>query len=65
MRAYAGQKSDSQPIHRSLEQKERLLRELQEDRARMKPHANKSLRDSLDRRIQELTYEIRQASRHR
>lgn len=39
MRAFEGQRSDNQPVKRSPEEKQKLLRELRETLAGMKPHA--------------------------
>lgn len=39
MRTFEGQHSDNQPVKRSREEKQKLLRELRETLAGMKPHA--------------------------
>jgi hypothetical protein len=54
MRAFEGQRSDNQPIKRSPAEQQKLLRELRETLAGMKPHAAPALRQSLQRRIAEL-----------
>ncbi len=59
MRAFEGQRSDNQPVKRSREEKEKLLRELRETLAGMKPHSAQSLRQSLQKRIAELEAELR------
>ena len=51
MRSFEGQFSDNKPIHRSRDEKRRLLRELEETLAGMKPHASPGLRESLRTRI--------------
>jgi hypothetical protein len=59
MRAFEGQRSDNQPVNRSRAEKERLLRELQDTLAGMKSHTNASLRQSVQKRIADLTAELR------
>lgn len=58
MRAYDGQRSDNQPIKRSMPEKQKLLRELKETLAGMKAHTSPSLRESVTRRIAELQAEL-------
>lgn len=58
MRAFDGQRSDNQPIRRSREEKQKLLRELRETLAGMKSHAAPALRQSVQRRIAELEAEL-------
>ena len=58
MRAFEGQRSDNQPVKRSRAEKEKLLRELRETLAGMKPHSAASLRQSLQKRIAELESEL-------
>lgn len=58
MRAFEGQRSDNQPVKRSREEKEKLLRELRETLAGMKSHSAQSLRQSLQKRIAELSAEL-------
>lgn len=58
MRAFEGQRSDNQPVKRSHEEKQKLLRELRETLAGMKPHSAPSLRQSLQKRIAELETEL-------
>ena len=58
MRAFEGQRSDNQPVKRSREEKQKLLRELRETLAGMKSHAAPSLRQSVQRRIAELEAEL-------
>ena len=58
MRAFEGQRSDNQPVKRSRQEKEKLLRELRETLAGMKSHSAASLRQSLQKRIAELESEL-------
>ena len=58
MRSREGQFSDARPIQRSRTEKERLLRELKETLAGLKPHASPSMRTTLQARIKELEAEI-------
>jgi hypothetical protein len=58
MRAFEGQRSDNQPVKRSREEKEKLLRELRETLAGMKSHSAASLRQSLQKRIAGLEAEL-------
>lgn len=61
MRAFDGQFSDNKPIRRSPEEKRRLLAELEQTLAGMKPHASPSLRESIKARIVELRTELKPA----
>lgn len=63
MRAFEGQRSDNQPVKRSRQEKEKLLRELRETLAGMKSHSAASLRQSLQKRIAELEAELGTAAR--
>jgi hypothetical protein len=63
MRSREGQFSDARPIQRSRAEKERLLRELKDTLAGLKPHASPSLRTTLQSRIRELEAELGQAKR--
>lgn len=58
MRAFEGQFSDNKPIRRSVEEKRRLLAELEQTLAGMKPHTSPTLRDSIKGRILELRADI-------
>ncbi|UFN50943.1 hypothetical protein LPC08_10170 [Roseomonas sp. OT10] len=58
MRSFEGQFSDNKPIHRTRDEKRRLLRELEETLAGMKPHASPSLREALRTRIRALRAEL-------
>jgi hypothetical protein len=58
MRAFEGQFSDNRPIRRSPQEKKRLLAELKETLANMKPHASPSLRSTLVARIKELEADL-------
>ncbi|MBR0649843.1 hypothetical protein GXW78_09225 [Roseomonas terrae] len=63
MRSREGQFSDARPIQRSRAEKEKLLRELKETLAGLKPHAAPSMRATLQARIKELEAEIGPSSR--
>jgi hypothetical protein len=58
MRAFDGQRSDNQPVRRSLQQKKLLLRDLKERLAGMKAHTAEELRRSITARIRELEGEL-------
>lgn len=58
MRAFDGQFSDNRPIRRTLQEKKRLLAELKETLANLKPQAAASLRTTLLARIKEIETEI-------
>ena len=58
MRSFEGQFSDNKPIHRTRDEKRRLLRELEETLAGLKPHASPGLRESLRTRIAGLRTEL-------
>ncbi|WP_203074916.1 hypothetical protein [Falsiroseomonas ponticola] len=58
MRSHEGQFSDNRPIRRSPQEKKRLLAELKETLAGMKPTASASLRTTLVARIKELEAEL-------
>mgnify|MGYP004525074881 CR=1 FL=1 len=58
MRSYDGQFSDNRPIQRNKQEKQRLLRELEETFRSLKPHASPSLRESLKTRILALRAEL-------
>lgn len=60
MRAYQGQSSDNVAIHRTVQQKELLVRELEETLSATKI---KSLRAQLSARVRELRVEIREDQR--
>lgn len=59
MRAFDGQRSDNQPVKRSTDEKRKLLRELKETLAGMKPHTVPALRQSVQQRIADLEAELR------
>ncbi len=61
MRAFDGQFSDNKPIRRSPEEKRRLLAELEQTLAGMKPAASPALRESIKGRILELRAELKPA----
>ncbi len=58
MRSREGQFSDARPIQRSKAEKERLLRELKDTLAGLKPHASPSMRTTLQARIRELEADL-------
>ena len=58
MRAIEGQRSDGQPIKRSLAEKQKLLRDLRETLAGMKAHTAPALRQSVQKRIAELEADV-------
>lgn len=58
MRSYDGQFSDNRPIRRSPQEKKRLLAELKETLANLKPQAAPSMRSTLAARIRELEAEL-------
>lgn len=58
MRSIEGQRSDSQPVKRSVVEKQKLLRDLRETLAGMKSHTAPSLRQSVQKRISELEAEL-------
>ncbi len=62
MRAFDGQFSDNRPIRRSPQEKKRLLAELKETLANLKPQAAASLRATLVARIKELEADIATAA---
>ena len=61
MRAFDGQFSDNRPIRRSPQEKKRLLAELKETLANLKPQAAPSLRSTLVARIKELEADLANA----
>ena len=63
MRRREGQFSDARPIQRSKAEKEKLLRELKETLAGLKPHASTSMRTTLQARIREIEAELAPARR--
>jgi ribosomal protein L29 len=58
MRAFDGQFSDNRPIRRSPQEKKKLIAELKETLANLKPSAAPSLRATLVARIKELEAEL-------
>lgn len=58
MRSFEGQFSDNRPIRRSPQEKKKLLAELKETLANLKPQAAPSLRTTLVARIKELETEL-------
>ncbi|MGE5545866.1 MAG: hypothetical protein ACM33T_03140 [Solirubrobacterales bacterium] len=64
-RTHDGQHSDRMPIKRSLDEKKRLLVQLKEQQAAMKPWVAEAVKQSLARRIAELEADLRAAARPR
>lgn len=62
-RSHDGQHSDRLPIKRSLDEKKRMLVQLREQQAALKPWAAEAVKTSLAKRIAELEVELRGARR--
>ncbi|CAA7617562.1 conserved hypothetical protein [Magnetospirillum sp. LM-5] len=60
-RSHAGQHSDRMPIKRSLDEKKRLLVQLKEQQAAMKPWVADTVKSSLAKRIADLEAELKGA----
>jgi hypothetical protein len=58
MRAFDGQFSDNRPIRRSALEKKKLLAELKETLANLKPQSAPSLRSTIVARIKEIEAEL-------
>ena len=58
-RTHAGQHSDRVPIKRNLDEKKRMLAQLREQQAAMKPWTADTIKASIAKRIAELESEIR------
>lgn len=58
-RTHDGQHSDRMPIKRSLDEKRRLLAQLREQQATLKPWVAETVKTSLAKRIAELETELR------
>jgi hypothetical protein len=58
MRAFDGQFSDNRPIRRSAQEKKKLLAELKETLANLKPQSSPSLRSTIHARIKEIEAEL-------
>ena len=58
MRSFDGQRSDSRPVQRTREEKERMLKRLEQDLAQMPPRAMVSTREALIARIREVKAEL-------
>jgi hypothetical protein len=58
MRTYDGQFSDNRPLKRSREEKQRLVKELKETLATLKPHNASTHRTAILARIKELEAEL-------
>lgn len=61
MRSFEGQFSDNRPIRRSPQEKKKLIAELRETLANLKPSSAPSLRTTLLARIKELEVELASA----
>lgn len=62
-RSHDGQHSDRMPIKRSLDEKKRMLVQLKEQQAALKPWAAEAVKTSLAKRINELEADIKAAAR--
>lgn len=62
-RSHDGQHSDRMPIKRSPEEKKRLLVQLKEQQAALKPWAAEAVKTSLAKRIADLESELKAARR--
>ncbi|KAF0223065.1 MAG: hypothetical protein FD176_2231 [Rhodospirillaceae bacterium] len=62
-RSHDGQHSDRMPIKRSLDEKKRMLVQLKEQQAALKPWAAEAVKTSLAKRINELEADIKAAGR--
>jgi hypothetical protein len=58
VRSFEGQRSDSRPVQRTREEKERMLKRLEQDLAQMPPRAMVSTRDALIARIREVKADL-------
>jgi hypothetical protein len=63
MRSRDGQFSDARPIQRSRAEKEKLLRELKDTLAGLKPHNSPAMRTTLVARIREIEAELGMSGR--
>ncbi|MGE4278538.1 MAG: hypothetical protein AB7G62_03055 [Magnetospirillum sp.] len=62
-RSHDGQHSDRMPIKRSLDEKKRLLVQLKEQHAALKPWTAEAVKTSMAKRISDLEAELRSAKR--
>ncbi|OJX70401.1 MAG: hypothetical protein BGO92_17600 [Magnetospirillum sp. 64-120] len=62
-RSHDGQHSDRMPIKRSLDEKKRLLVQLKEQQAALKPWTAEAVKTSMAKRIADLEAELRSAKR--
>ena len=62
-RTHDGQHSDRMPIKRSLDEKKRLLVQLKEQQAQLKPWVAEGVKTSLAKRISDLESELRATAR--
>ncbi len=61
-RSHDGQHSDRVPIKRSMDEKKRMLAQLREQQASLKPWAAESIKTALAKRIADLEADLRQAA---
>lgn len=64
-RVHDGQHSDRVPIKRSLEEKKRLLAQLREQQAALKPWVAETVKAALAKRIADLEAELKAAAHRR
>lgn len=64
-RTHDGQHSDRVPIKRSVEEKKRLLVQLKEQQAQLKPWVAETVKTSLAKRIADLEAELRAVASRR
>lgn len=62
-RSHDGQHSDRMPIKRSADEKKRLLAQLREQQATLKPWVAEGVKSALAKRIADLESELRTAKR--
>ncbi|HSV29942.1 MAG TPA: hypothetical protein VLL76_10295 [Candidatus Omnitrophota bacterium] len=62
-RTHDGQHSDRMPIKRSLDEKKRLLVQLKEQQAALKPWAADAIKQALAKRIADLETDLRAAAK--
>lgn len=60
-RTHDGQHSDRMPIKRSVEEKKRMLAQLREQQATLKPWVAEAVKTSLAKRIADLEAELKAA----
>jgi hypothetical protein len=65
VRSFDGQRSDSKPVRRTLDEKRRLLVQLKDELQRLKPTAAPAIREGMRGRIAELQDDIARAEQAR